>query len=79
MNGKTQERFYQFVQDFINEEHDITAVRVTNVEQKTNSSGYCESCYSEWEEVDITYIDGHGSQQIYNFYGSLAEILGFDN
>jgi hypothetical protein len=78
MNEATTKRFNEFFAEWLRDECDLKVTRVTNVRQVTNSSGYCESCYSEWEEVEIDYVDGEGNDQTYEYYGTLAEFFNVE-
>jgi hypothetical protein len=55
---------------------EIDATRVTGLEEVTKSDGYCETCYNEWTEVEITYLDKAGDEQKYGWYGNMSEFIG---
>jgi len=76
MDDKTRERFYEFFADWLRMQKGYEDVaRVTSVEQVTKSGGYCESCYSEWEEVNIAFVRTDKSGGEYEYYGSIAEFF----
>ena len=75
MEGKVKERYLEFFAEWLRKDGQEDVSRVVKVEQVTNSDGYCESCYSEWEEVNIHYLTSEGDPKVYNYYGSLAEFF----
>ena len=76
MDSKTQERFNEFFAEWLREQRSFDDVtQVTSVRQVTNSSGYCESCWSEWEEVQITFVREDGTEDRYDYYGSIADFF----
>lgn len=78
MDGMQKERFHRFIADYLREECDVKdVVAVSNVAQEHYADGYCETCYHEWDEVDVTYVALDGTTRVYNYYGSISEMLGF--
>lgn len=44
-------------------------------EEKRKSDGYCDTCYFEYTEVDITYIDTDDQVQLYSWSGDFGELM----
>lgn len=52
------------------------AVEVVSYEEMQRSDGYCDTCYYEWEEVDITFISSETSEpQVYTYSGDFGELI----
>lgn len=75
MKESVKARYLEFFAEWLREDGQEDVARVVKVEQVTNSSGYCDSCWSEWEEVNIHYVTSEGEPKCYNYYGSLAEFF----
>lgn len=69
-NEALLEAMLRFVQ-----KSDGTAVKVTAYEQVTESSGYCETCYSEYAMVYIDYDTSNGGSSRYSYYGDFGELI----
>ncbi len=75
MEDSVQKRFYAFLAEFLREERDLDAVEVTYAKEETQWSGGCETCYFEWTEVNIVYVDSNGVEDTYTFHGSMSELF----
>ncbi len=58
-----------------NEWMDTKAEKVTAYEEVEKAGGYCETCYHEWTEVNINYLDTSGKEQVYNYYGDFGDLI----
>ena len=52
---------------------DVHEVRL--VEQVTEQSGYCETCYHETIIVWVHYDDSEGEAHSHRWYGDMAELV----
>lgn len=75
MKESVKERYLEFFAEWLRESTDFDVAKVVKVEQVTKSDGYCESCWSEWEEVNIHYVTSEGEPKVYEYYGSLADFF----
>lgn len=50
-------------------------VRVTSYREVERSDGYCETCYFDWTEVEIYYLDRNGETLTYNYGGNFADLI----
>lgn len=57
----------------VKKERDV--LRVEEVQQVTEQTGYCETCYYERITVWITYLDSIGASCSYEWYGDMAELV----
>ncbi len=53
----------------------LPAVEVTNVEQGKEYTGYCETCWDEWDVVEVTYTDVDGDTQKHTTSGDMGEFI----
>lgn len=52
------------------------AIEVVAYDQITNSTGYCDTCYDEWEEVEIFYTSStEENTQTYRYTGDFGELI----
>jgi hypothetical protein len=59
-------------------ERDNEATKVVAYQEVTRSSGYCETCYSEYTEVDIHYLvkgDKTKTPKTYVYSGDFGELI----
>lgn len=71
-----KEKFYEALAEMLRSEYAVDAVRVTAFEDYTYQSGYCETCYYETTRCNIYYVDSEDETQMYDYYGSFAELVG---
>ena len=50
-------------------------VRVTAYEEVQRADGYCDTCYYEWTEMEIFYVDKNGVTQTYNYGGNFGDLI----
>lgn len=50
-------------------------VEVLGWEEKTEYSGYCETCYNEDIVVEITYITSKGVTGVYTHYNTFGGLM----
>jgi hypothetical protein len=50
---------------------------VVSFEEKKAYGGGCETCYYEYVELDITYLNAEGARRMFTYEGSLAELLSY--
>lgn len=88
MDQEQKERFYKFMQSWLESEFlrhawmpevEFGVKQVIGVRETSKWNGYCETCYHEWTEVEIKYLDNEGTLRTHNYSGSMAELLGFDD
>jgi hypothetical protein len=53
----------------------LSAIEVTAYEEEERSMGYCDTCYSEYTVVMISYITETGVQSRFEYYGGFAELI----
>lgn len=80
-----ESRFYAAVCAYINGRNSgrygsggdiVEADRVTYIDQTTETSGYCETCWYEEIVLEITYIEsGTGRSRLYTYRGGMAELI----
>lgn len=58
-------------------ERGLDAVEVTDFEDETQSTGYCDTCYYEYAVVKITYKDSDGALKNYTISESFAEYIKY--
>lgn len=51
----------------------VPGAEIIDIEQETESSGYCDTCWSEYIVVYVTYLDEDGDRQTYTYRGNMAE------
>jgi hypothetical protein len=52
------------------------AIRVVSYEEVDKSDGYCETCYYEWQEVEIKYVTNDSSQpKVYSYSSDFADLI----
>lgn len=56
-------------------EYGFDAVEVTNVEETTESGGYCETCWYETQVVEVTYVDSNGIESSYTISDNLSDLI----
>jgi hypothetical protein len=49
--------------------------KATDFEERHVESGYCDTCYDQWTEVEITYDRINGGSDSFFYYGSLADLM----
>lgn len=54
---------------------DLDAVEVTNVDQATESGGYCDTCWYEYAVIEISYKDSSGKLRSHTYSGDLGEFI----
>lgn len=71
------EALLESMKAMINDNEWITdkAAKVTAYEEVEKSTGYCETCYYEWTEVDILYVDTEGKERKYNYDGDFGDLI----
>lgn len=68
-----KERFYEALGDLL-ESRGIKGATVTGFNEVTKNMGYCETCWYEYTEVEITY-EVDGIENVYTYGGTFAEII----
>lgn len=52
------------------------AIEVLSYEEMQRSGGYCDTCYYEWEEVDIKFITSENPEpQVHTYSGDFGELI----
>jgi hypothetical protein len=75
MDVEVQNRFHEFLAEFLRKEIGLDVQQVTTYNKVECSSGYCDTCYRESTDIDINYIDSHENAAIYTFYGTMGEFF----
>lgn len=75
MNEATTKRFYAFLADYLRNKCKLKVKEVQDAKEVQESTGYCETCYDVWTEVNIHYTDLDGVSKIYRFDGSMSDIF----
>lgn len=70
-----KETMYEAIAEYLRQVQQLDVEKVVDFEEVEKSDGYCETCYYEWTEVDITFVDKAGATQKWNYYGSFAEFV----
>jgi hypothetical protein len=68
-----KERFYAALEDLL-EANGIEGATVVDFDEVTKNDGYCETCWYEYTEVDITYTVG-GIEKVYTYRGTFSELI----
>jgi hypothetical protein len=66
---------YAALAEYLRDVKHLDAVEVTDFEDVQKSDGYCETCYYEYMACDITYKNSAGKTQVYEYYGTVAELV----
>lgn len=69
------ENFYACIAGYLREEYGRDVSTVVNVEETTESGGYCETCWYEETVLYIEYRDSNGGLQDTTIYESFATLL----
>lgn len=72
--GNFEESFYEAITKWL-KSRDVDAEKVVSVEQDTQVLGYCETCEYTQIIVNISYNDSEGFSQLYEYFGSMAEMI----
>jgi hypothetical protein len=51
------------------------AVKVLGYKEVEKSDGYCETCYYEYVEVEISYQKSDGTTGVYSYYGDFGDLI----
>jgi hypothetical protein len=71
-----QDRFYEFIAEFLRNVYGWDATKVTYVEELAYESHGCETCGSGIEyNVDVTYVNSAGQKVFENINGKLSELF----
>lgn len=71
-----EDRFYTAVTEYLNAHTDVSADRVTGIDQETYSDGYCETCWYEYIVLEIFYVEADtGAHKIYVYRGNMADLM----
>lgn len=76
MTVSWRDRFYLFIGDFLIEKG-LSVKEVVDVDESTETGGYCETCSYETIVVRITYVDKEDKSREYSYEGSLANLLEY--
>jgi len=71
---KFNDALLQSMLDMLNARN-LDAVQVVAYEEVEKSDGYCDSCYYEWTEVEITYLTNEGQTRVYSYGGDFGELI----
>lgn len=69
-------RMNEALAEMLREEYSVDAAEVTGFEDYTYTSGHCETCKYETIRCNISYVDGSGERQTYEYYGSFSDLIG---
>lgn len=56
-------------------EPEVEVDRVLSWEEEDKSTGYCETCYYEYTELNLTYLGVDGQTYTYEYSGNFAEFM----
>lgn len=69
-----KEAFYEDVKTYLNNEN---VVKIIDVDERTQSGGYCESCYYEEQVVVVTYLDRNGDKKETTEYFTMSDFMKY--
>jgi hypothetical protein len=61
--------------EMLRERMGLDAVSVTDFEDYTYSSGYCDTCFYEETRCRIAYVNSSGETNNYDYYDSFSELV----
>lgn len=76
IDNQLQERFYKFMEDWLNDTTECNVDKVVKVEQELQQFGGCETCSYSRMVVFIYFTEPKSKDvKLYKFIGSLAEFF----
>jgi hypothetical protein len=60
---------------YLRESEGLDVVKVLTFHERTQSSGFCDTCYFEYQVVDIAYEDSNGDYQKYVWSDDFADLV----
>lgn len=75
MNDDTKEAFFGALKAFLKAKNVPHVYEVTGFKERTESGGYCDTCFYTSYHVDIYYVDIMDKESVYDHYGDFGELI----
>jgi hypothetical protein len=72
-----EERIFEDMKEMLVSRYGLDVDQVTGYNESTRSDGYCDTCWYEYNVVEIDYLDSTGNKHSWEYSGKFGELIQY--